>query len=419
VEWCAKHKVQYIFNADSNFGMHRRDMEIAQALVDIKKEYGYPDKFRTCFGKNTDDKIYNVAKLMHDHGLEKGITLARQSNDDQVLENIARKNIKMSTYRNLQKRFNDDGIPVYVELILGLPGETYDTWVNGIEDLLKSGLKGQVFIYLCQIYPNTEMADPAYLKKYGMETRDLVLTEIHGSIRQQNLVPEVERIVVSTDSMPPPIWRKAVRFSWTMQVLQSMKAAFFLNVYMVDRYGVKYTDFLDYMGNVDPNETPVWGNILLHFEKQIDNILEGEGRGQILPEYGDMYWDEEEAAFLRITENVYVFSLELTMYSKRFLGDKGIEYNSEEIDGICLFQAMLLPEIHNVPETSEFGYNIPEYFEKRFGDSPVELKKETQIMTIHPDDVGNDKAKFAREGILWKRRNDMILNKYTWKKHVQ
>ena len=52
--------------------------------------------------------------------LEKGITLSRQSNDKEVLKIIKRGNIKMSTYVNLQKRFNEARIPVYSELILGL-----------------------------------------------------------------------------------------------------------------------------------------------------------------------------------------------------------------------------------------------------------------------------------------------------------
>ncbi|KKK70036.1 hypothetical protein LCGC14_2928010, partial [marine sediment metagenome] len=47
LEWCAKHEIKYIFNADSNFGMNKRDTEIANYLVALKERTGYPDKFRT------------------------------------------------------------------------------------------------------------------------------------------------------------------------------------------------------------------------------------------------------------------------------------------------------------------------------------------------------------------------------------
>lgn len=71
IEWAAKHKIRYVFNADSNFGMHKRDLEIARMLVETKRNFGYPEKFRTCFGKNTDEKIYEVARLLHEHELER------------------------------------------------------------------------------------------------------------------------------------------------------------------------------------------------------------------------------------------------------------------------------------------------------------------------------------------------------------
>ena len=57
--------------------------------------------------------------------------------NDQTLEYIDRKNIKMSTYQNLQVRYNEEEIPVYTELILGLPGETHESWLSRIEELLQ------------------------------------------------------------------------------------------------------------------------------------------------------------------------------------------------------------------------------------------------------------------------------------------
>lgn len=145
IEWCARNRIRYVFNADSNFGMHRRDQEIAEFIVATKQKYGFPEKFRTCYGKNTDDKIFRIGSLFHRHQLEKGITLSRQSNDDQVLKNIKRSNIKMATYQSLQERFNDEDIPIYSELILGLPGETVATFRNGISEVLQAGLKNQLF----------------------------------------------------------------------------------------------------------------------------------------------------------------------------------------------------------------------------------------------------------------------------------
>ena len=117
IEWAAHNKIKYLFNADSNFGMHKRDEEITEILVTTKREHGFPEKFRTCFGKNADERIYEIAKKLQSADMEKGITLALQSNTPEVLKNIQRQNIKMSAYKSLQEKFNAVNVPVYSELI--------------------------------------------------------------------------------------------------------------------------------------------------------------------------------------------------------------------------------------------------------------------------------------------------------------
>ncbi|MEK7227153.1 MAG: hypothetical protein AAB221_15920, partial [Bacteroidota bacterium] len=63
--WMAEHRIKYIFNADSNFGIVKRDIDIARFLAETKKTYGYPEKFRSCFAKNSDTHIYEIAMLLY------------------------------------------------------------------------------------------------------------------------------------------------------------------------------------------------------------------------------------------------------------------------------------------------------------------------------------------------------------------
>ena len=294
LDWCAEHKIRYLFNADSNFGMNKRDEEIADYLVDLKKRTGYPEKFRTCFGKNTDDKIFKIGALFHQHGLEKGITLARQSNDPTVLKNIKRDNISMETYRNLQARFNATGVPIYSEMIIGLPGETRETWKRGIDELLRAGLKNQLFMYFAQILPNTDMADPEYRKQFGIESRFIELNEIHGSIRHSDLVTEYEEIVIRTNSMSTEDWREMAVFSWMTMLMHSLKLGYFVMEWLFEERGVPHVDFIDRMV-VASGDGPI-ANLVKGFNAKLDDMLAGKGRGCIA--CGEIYWDVEEAAFI-------------------------------------------------------------------------------------------------------------------------
>lgn len=417
-EWMAKNKIRYVFNADSNFGMLERDMEIALILVDMKKRHGYPEKFRTCFGKNTDDKIYDIAMLLHANDLEKGITLARQSNDVAVLDNIRRTNIKLSTYENLQIRFNEGDVPVYSELIMGLPGESYESWIAGIEDLLRSGLKNQLFTYFCQVLPNTELAGPESFEKFGIVTRRITLTEIHGAIREDGDTPgEFEDIIVQTKSMSIADWRRMAIFSWVVMLLHSLKLGYFVMIYLADRYKVSYTDFLRYIAEsgMPPGVGESLRGEVAEFNRQLDRMLEGRGRGRILPRYASFYWDEEEASFLRISENIDRFYEDLAGTVRAFLDQRGVSCDAAELDEAILYQRLRIPAIVP-PKAAEnnFRFNFPEYFDTWFRTVRAPLTATSQTMRLLSKNFGGDPARFAQETILWGRKSGTMLVPVEW-----
>ena len=63
IEYLGSKKVSYIFNADSNFGMHKRDYNIALKLVETKEKYGYPEGLGLVGGK-TQARIFKIASIL-------------------------------------------------------------------------------------------------------------------------------------------------------------------------------------------------------------------------------------------------------------------------------------------------------------------------------------------------------------------
>lgn len=418
IDWCGQHKLQYVFNADSNFGMHPRDYQIAEFLTETKRRYGFPDKFRTCFGKNTDERIFRVAKLLHEHGLEKGITLARQSNDEEVLKNIKRQNIKLETYKSLQLMFNEHSIPVYTELILGLPGETYGSWLRGIDDILNSGIRNQLFVYMCQVLTNTELSDPECMERFKIRTIRIPLAEIHGEVRPDYLATEYEDVVVETAGMTLADWRRMAKLSWVMQAFHSLKLAYFLMVYLHERYGVKYTDFLRYVSEeqMPSSSGQILRSEMRHFDGILDGILSGRDRGTVMAGYGQFYWDVEEASFLRISEHLPRFYAELLEVTQAFLSERGIEYSREELGEVVEYQRLRIPLPDGVGHAGPriFQYNLPEYFEHTYTSEEVSLKRLAQGMELDVKDYQGDRKTYARETILWGRKSGTMLTKVRW-----
>jgi putative methyltransferase len=412
LRWCGEHKIRYVFNADSNFGMHKRDREIAEFIVATKQKYGFPEKFRTCWGKNTDENIFEIAAILHANDLEKGITLARQSNSKQVLANIKRGNIKLESYTNLQRRFNDLNLPVYSEMILGLPGETYESWRDGIEELLAAGLKNQLFVYQCEVYPNTDMGDPGYQEKFGIVTKRIELREIHGSVRDEAWIKEYQDIIVETQSMSNRDWRRMTRFATISMLLHSMKFGFFIMGYLTDRFPLRYTALIEYIS--EHENRAALGSMLASeldfYDAYLDALMSGGGRGAEMPGYGRLYWDVEETGFLRISEDLDLFYQQFAQILTAFLEHHGLAYDWDEIAAVISYQRLRMPEIQSkVPVEHVFAFNVTEYFEGRFGTAPVPLERQQESARIRPRDFGSDAERFARESILWGRKSGTML----------
>ena len=419
IDWMGRNQIRYVFNADSNFGMNPRDQEIAEYIVETKQKYGFPEKFRTCFGKNTDERIFQIGALFHQHQLEKGITLARQSNDPETLKNIRRNNIKMSTYVNLQGKFNDLQVPVYSEMILGLPGETAESWVRGLDELLEAGVRNQLFVYLCQVLTNTEMAETAYREKFGLNTRVIKLAEIHGEARPPDFVDEFEEIIIATDSMPHEDWKASLRFSYVMMLFHSLKLAYYLLIFMLDRYGLKMRQFIAFVSERRFSvEAPLLTRELDFYDGIIARMVnDGEHRGTVLPAYGDIYWDVEEASFLRLTQSTAALYHQLADVMAEFLLVNGIDDRADAdlLEDVLQYQKARIPnQIKAQQHQLQFGWNLPEYFERRFSSSPVPLVKHASSMQVTPTDYGGDLRRFAKESILWGRKSGTMLTPCTY-----
>jgi radical SAM superfamily enzyme YgiQ (UPF0313 family) len=417
IDWMGEHRIRYLFNADSNFGMHRRDIDIAKKIVETRQRTGYPEAFRTCYGKNTDDKILEIGKLLHAHNLEKSITISYQSVTPEVQKNIKRDNIKLSVAEGLQREFNAAGVPVYTELILGLPGETAESWQKGIDTVLASGLKNQLFLYICQVLPNTELADPAYRQTFGIVTRRVAALPVHGSIQSPDWVTEYEDILVATNTMPIEDWKRMLVFSWLVMLMHSMKFGFFILLWLNGRLGIPHSALPAWLAErrFDARTAPLLSAMLTSLEDKAQSLLEGGGRGSIVEGSGDLYWDEEEAAFLRLSENLDAVFSELSLLLPTFLASQGKACEPLEAGEVLRYQRLLLPSHHPLAEkTWNFACNLPEWFDRYFDADRPEISLTPQQLHLEQTDFAGDRVRFARETILWGRKSGRMTVPSSW-----
>jgi len=371
-DWTGKSKIGYVFCADSNFGMFKQDFDTAKFFVEAKQKYKFPEKFRVCYSKNAEKNVFKIGKLLHENQMEKSITLSLQTANPIAARNVRRQNIRMDVFNDLQKRYNESGIPTYTELILGLPGETYESFLGGLEKCLQSGIENQLFVYHCQVYPNAEMGSIEYQKKHGIKTVKCPLKEVHAVPRLEGIPDEYEDVVVSTDSMPEQDWKKSSVVSWAMQLFHGLKVGFYPIRYIVDKYNVKYTEFFDYISI--PSKTPDFPIInreIIEFWKTADSISNGKARCNVISEFSPIYWEPEEASFLNISHEKKEFYREFLGVLTNFLKERGINFDKSELEEIVKGQEVRMPD-----------YNR---------------------------DYSGDKKRFAKEVLLWGRKSGRIL----------
>src|SRR3989344_9472916 len=67
--WFGVNKVPYLFNADANFGILERDVQVAEFLADAKEKYGYPEGISVQNAKNPKPHTLKALEILEKAGL--------------------------------------------------------------------------------------------------------------------------------------------------------------------------------------------------------------------------------------------------------------------------------------------------------------------------------------------------------------
>jgi radical SAM superfamily enzyme YgiQ (UPF0313 family) len=218
-EWIARNRIDYLFIGDANFGILPRDVEIAEALVAAASRHGYPKKVLVQQTKNATERAYLTMKTIADAGLAAEMNISIQTTTPEALEAIKRENISLETYAELQRRFVRDGIPTFVDMIVGLPGETLQSFKESVSSVVERGQHHRVQFHNLSILPNAEMGDPSYRRKYGLKSVTCRIVNNHAPAdTPADGIYETQELVVSSASFDEESWREMRTFAWLTQL---------------------------------------------------------------------------------------------------------------------------------------------------------------------------------------------------------
>lgn len=182
--------------ADTNFGMYSRDKTICEALLESQKRYGWPRQIMSTTGKNNKERVINITNIM---GNVFSVNMSVQSMDHTVLTNIKRDNIRLEDYRKINQHLNERGRSTKGELIIGLPGESRESFVRGMEQIIAAGVSS-VCSYSLMLLHGTEFKDPQYREQFKIQGKYRIVPLNFGEYAGERVF-DTEETGISTSTM--------------------------------------------------------------------------------------------------------------------------------------------------------------------------------------------------------------------------
>ncbi len=162
--------------ADANFGMLKRDLQIAEEIRKMADEYGILSHANLWWAKNSSPRATKIIKTL---GKLSDPLVAVQTMDSQVLKNIKRDNIKLTTMTDLITQFREDNFKVNTDVLVGLPGESFESHLNTLRQVFQLGYD-HVDAGNIRLLPGSEMEFDETREEYQLKTKYRLISGGYG-----------------------------------------------------------------------------------------------------------------------------------------------------------------------------------------------------------------------------------------------
>ncbi len=404
IDWMASHQVKFIWGADANFGAYERDMEIVDYLIKTRKATGCPERIRINYAMTKHKEVFEINRKLEKYGLSKeGATLSFQSLDEVTLENIGRKNMSLDKFAELISLYKKEGVTTYSELIIGLPGETYESFCKGIGTLLAAGQHRLITAYNCEILPNAPMAQPEYMKKHGIKTVTVEHQTAH--IKTDSQIKELTRYVIETNTLSREDWIKCNVFACFEESYHHHGILKFIAMYLFDKKQIPYEDFYNrIISFARENENTVLHSVYNTLYSYFESITLGAPSELYANEiYGDVTWIPKKMPHLDTIYRINEFYEEL----KPFLTDYGV--SDEIITELVKYEKTALKYPGKNNYSVDFSYNWHEYFSAFNDGESIPLVPVKNRVTVNNEYIADNWRDYAIQS-AWFGKNGTTFN---------
>jgi len=259
-----------LYMADENFGILKRDVEIAEDVKKCKDDIGYPQSVFFYNDKRFTQISRKVLEILKDM-TQFGVILALQTEDPSALQAINRRNITDAEIDDALKWAKELGLETSTDLIFGLPHETRDSFVKLLNRSIYRGFDSVRVNNLYMLH-GIEMNRPQYRKKYSIKTKFRPLASSYES-HNNNFFAEHEEVVVATDTFSYNDFLEVrnMNFMFVTVFNHNFQKYFF---HYLSQLNISLSNFFAQFTN--PNKKDDWPENYLTFLNDLKKAIEGE-----------------------------------------------------------------------------------------------------------------------------------------------
>jgi len=243
LEWVGQNKIPIIELTDSNFGILARDVDITRKICETKRKYGYPKEICANFAKNIHGNVIEIIKMTKEAGLVSQAILSIQTLYPETLQIIERKNLNEAHYRKSLESFRELDLPVTIELMLGLPGCTTQSFKDDLQWACDFNLG--VYVHSTILIPNTQIASKDFKEEYGIVTAAESNLKDPRYLREIGLESIKDNQVVSLKTLPQLQFIDMMKLTSVFHIFYGESILKYIMFFLRQDYGIRQIDFLN------------------------------------------------------------------------------------------------------------------------------------------------------------------------------
>jgi radical SAM superfamily enzyme YgiQ (UPF0313 family) len=171
LEWASKRGIVGVQICDANFGIIERDVDIAATIARLRRETSYPSVVSFTPAKNTIKHLTRIFDEILGADIVIGTAISLQTIDPTTLQLVKRSNISTDAYLSLAADLRRRGQPLEGDLLLGLPGQTYESYRTDLQFFMDHEITPRT--WSLRMLPNSPMNEPSYREAHGIRTNQL------------------------------------------------------------------------------------------------------------------------------------------------------------------------------------------------------------------------------------------------------